>query len=136
MRLGKAIHPTPAAAARGRSPDGTRPHEVLAVEDAFRDKGSREARVVDNLPAETDPARLGEIFLRRLKRALLLRFYTESLLSPGDRRLLDRVIYSTYYDCRQLGVVSDARRLLQEARSGVGLFQRPLSAAGKRRWSI
>ena len=106
------------------------------MEDAFRDRGSREPSVAEGMPTESDPARLGEVFLRRLKRALLLRFYTESLLSPGDRRLLDRVIYSTYWDCRQMGVVSDARRLLQEARTGVGLFQRPLSAAGKRRWSI
>ena len=105
------------------------------MEDAFRDRGSREPSVAEGMPTESDPARLGEVFLRRLKRALLLRFYTESLLSPGDRRLLDRVIYSTYCDCRLAGVVTEAGRLLHEARTGVGLFQRPLSAAGKRRWS-
>gem|GEM_PF-3132556 len=106
------------------------------MEDQFPQRATGESRLADFLPPESDPAQLGEIFLRRLKRALLLRFYTESLLSTADRRLLDRVIYSTYCDCRQLGSVAEACRLLRQARAGIGLFQRPTSSGGRRRWSI
>ena len=116
--------------------NGNRRHEVLAVEDQYQERGTGEPRLADFLPPESDPVRLSEIFLRRLKRALLLRFYTESLLSPADRRLLDRVIYSTYCDCRQLGTITEACRLLRQARAGVGLFQRPAATGGRRRWSI
>ncbi len=65
--------------------------------------------------------------LQRLRRALLLRFYAGSLLSASDRRLLDWVIYSTFCDCQYADVDSEARRLLNEARAGIGLFGRPPS---------
>jgi hypothetical protein len=78
-----------------------------------------------------------DVFLRRLKRALLLRFYTDSLLSAGDRRLLDRVIYSSFCDCQEAGATLEARRLLGEARAGVGLFRRTSArAGGDHEWSI
>lgn len=99
--------------------------------------GRSESHLAAGLPDLIDKTRQGEVFLRRLKRALLLRFYTDSLLSPSDRRLLDRVIFSTYCDCLSIGAAVEARRLLREARSGVGLFQRPLTPpGGKRTWSI
>jgi hypothetical protein len=74
----------------------------------------------------TDQA-LADVFLRRLKRVLLLRFYTDNLLTDGDRRLLDHAIYSSYCDAQALGVGDEARRLLNEARAGGGVFKRPLA---------
>ena len=68
--------------------------------------------------------------LQRLRRALLLRFYAGSLLSVSDRRLLDWVIYSTFCDCQAVDVETEARRLLNEARAGIGLFGRPPSRPG------
>jgi hypothetical protein len=89
------------------------------------------------LPSSTDCARLSEMLLHRLRRALLLRFYAGSLLSPSDRRLLDWVIYSTFCDCEPIGAGLEARRLLNEARAGIGLFARPPSqSGGKQEWSI
>lgn len=85
---------------------------------------------VQTLPGIADPLTVGEAFVRRLKRVLLLRFYTDALLSAGDRRLLDQAIYSTFCDCQNLGAGEEARRLLDEARAGKGLFKRPLAAAG------
>jgi hypothetical protein len=84
-----------------------------------------EANVFDGLPCLTNRADLAELFLRRLKRALLLRFYTDSFLSAGDRRLLDVVICSTLRDCQDAQVSNEARRLIADARSGAGLFRRP-----------
>jgi hypothetical protein len=83
-----------------------------------------------SFPSFGDPDDLHDLFLRRLKRVLLLRYYTESLLSATDRRLLDRSIYSSYCDCLAVGVAVEARRLLSEARTGVGLFHRPATDQG------
>lgn len=91
---------------------------------------------VGAIPLLTDSARLKDLFLRRLKRALLLRFYAGALLSDGDRHLLDRVIYSTYCDSLTVGADIEARRLLHEARAGMGLFKRPpLRSGGAHEWS-
>jgi hypothetical protein len=79
--------------------------------------------------ADLDDQAFGAIVLRRLKRALLLRFYTESLLAEADRGLLDRVIYASFCDCRLAGLGETAQRLLDEARAGSGLFRRPTGAA-------
>ncbi|MGH2460904.1 MAG: hypothetical protein ACRDIY_18770 [Chloroflexota bacterium] len=68
--------------------------------------------------------------LQRLRRALLLRFYAGSLLSVGDCRLLDWVIYSTFCDCQAVNLDAEARRLLNEARAGIGLFGRPPGRSG------
>ena len=88
------------------------------------------------LPSATERQRLTEMYLRRLRRALLLRFYAGGLLSAGDRRLLDWVIYSTFCDCQSVDVTSEARRLLNEARAGAGLFARPPSRrGGTKEWS-
>jgi hypothetical protein len=84
-----------------------------------------EPNLFDGLPCLTDQTALAELYLRRLKRALLLRFYTETFLSPGDRRLLDRVILSCLRDCQDVQVTTEARRLISDARGGVGLFRRP-----------
>jgi hypothetical protein len=89
------------------------------------------------LPCLTDRSHLSRLYLRRLKRVLLLRFYTESLLSPTDRRLLDRVIYSTFCDCREVNASGEARKLLQEARSGSGRTKPPLAQiGGNREWTV
>lgn len=71
-----------------------------------------------------DPTRLRDLYLRRLKRALLLRFYAGSLLCGGDQQLLDRVIYSAYCDCQSADIVGEAQHLLNEARAGTGVFGR------------
>lgn len=86
--------------------------------------------------SETDRGRLSEMLLRRLRRVLLLRFYAGGLLSSRDRRLLDWVIYSTFCDCQGIDLTSQARHLLNEARTGVGLFARPPSQPeGREEWS-
>jgi len=88
------------------------------------------------LSSRTDRARLGEMLLRRLRRALLLRFYAGTLLSSSDRRLLDWVIYSTFCDCTTMDLQSEARRLLNEARAGIGLFGQPHARpGGTQEWS-
>ena len=79
-------------------------------------------------PAPTEQGALRETFVRRMKRVLLLRFYTDALLSANDRRLLDHAVFSTYCDCDGLGAGDEARRLLEEARAGRGLFRRPVAA--------
>jgi hypothetical protein len=95
---------------------------------------SKQPSVVEGVDVLTiaplEPAALGAILTRRLKRALLLRFYTESLLDDPDRLLLDRVIFSSYCDCQSIGLSEVAKRLLDEARSGSGLFRRPSGGAG------
>lgn len=78
------------------------------------------------LSSTAEQATLANVFLRRLKRVLLLRFYTDNLLTAGDRRLLDHTIYSTYCDCQSVEAGQEARRLLDEARAGGGVFKRPL----------
>jgi len=82
------------------------------------------------LPVLADPARLRTLYLHRLKRALLLRFYAGSLLGYADQQLLDRVIFSALCDCQTVDVVTEARRLLNEARAGIGLFGRTPSRLG------
>lgn len=86
-----------------------------------------ETSVLESIPCLTNRVELGGLFLRRLKRALLLRFYTDSLLSTSDRRLLDQIIYSSFRDCQDVQVAVEARRLISEARGGIGLFRRPTS---------
>ncbi len=53
--------------------------------------------------------------LYRLANFLSRRMEGEQL-SPLQKRLLDRAIYSVYLDCRQLGVEDIARRLVEVAR--------------------
>ena|SRR5947209_5621960 len=89
--------------------------------------GGTQTNLLDNIRCLSDQAMLAELFLGRLKRALLLRFYTETQLSPGDRRLLDRIIYSSFRDCQEAEVALEARRLIAEARGGIGLFRHPTS---------
>lgn len=92
---------------------------------------------LEMLPSLTEPPRFREILLRRLRRVLLLRFYAGSLLSGSDRRLLDRAIFSTFCDCEALGIGVEARRLLNDARAGIGLFGRPpCGVGGAERWFI
>jgi hypothetical protein len=96
-----------------------------------RSKQPSVAEDVDVLTiAPLEPSALAAILTRRLKRALLLRFYTESLLAYPDRVLLDRVIYACYCDCQSIGIGPVAKRLLDEARTGSGLFRRPTGGAG------
>ncbi len=98
--------------------------------------GSEQRAIAFNV-ADMDASLLAAMLLRRLKRALLLRYYTETLLAPRDRLLLDRVIYSSFCDCQSNGLGPIARRLLGEARSGSGLFRRPGGGTGGgSAWSI
>ena len=85
------------------------------------------ADIAGPFDSENNPAAMADIFLRRLKRVLLLRFYTDNLLTSDDRRLLDQAIYSTYCDCQGIGAGDDARELLSEARAGSGMFKRPIA---------
>lgn len=58
-------------------------------------------------------ARLGKLFLSRLRRLLVIRREQSGRLNGGGIRLLDRTIYSTYCDCLESGVEEEARELLQ-----------------------
>jgi hypothetical protein len=66
-------------------------------------------------PLETtvDPG----IFVKRLRRLLVLRYQASSFLDAADVRLLDRCIYATFCDCREVGAEEDARHFLEVARS-------------------
>jgi hypothetical protein len=57
------------------------------------------------------------IFLRRLRRLLLLRYQAAQYFDELDVRLLDRCIYATFCDCQDLDVGDPARQLLSEARA-------------------
>lgn len=57
------------------------------------------------------------VFLRRLRRLLVLRYRAAQYLDEQDLHLLDRCIFATYCDCRHLGAEDDARRYLDEARA-------------------
>jgi hypothetical protein len=52
-------------------------------------------------------------FLNRLERLLRQRYEQRHLLASEALRILDRAIYSTYCDCLDLGVGSEAQRLLR-----------------------
>ncbi len=52
-------------------------------------------------------------FLRRLNRLLRLRSEQMVQLNGEGVRLIDRAIYSTYCDLRDLGAVDEAQKLLQ-----------------------
>jgi hypothetical protein len=99
------------------------------VESSYpRSYSTVKTRESTTIITDLDDQAFGSIALRRLKRALLLRFYTESLLGAPDRALLDRVIYAAYCDCRAAGLGDAAQQLLDEARAGAGLFRRPTEA--------
>lgn len=59
------------------------------------------------------------VFLKRLRRLLVLRYQAARYLDTDDIRLLDRCIYATYCDSRDLGVEEEAKSLLGEARNGI-----------------
>jgi hypothetical protein len=54
-------------------------------------------------------------FLRRLGRLLLLRVEQSGQLNEEGLHLIDRAIYSTYCDAVDLGVTTDAQKLLHRA---------------------
>lgn len=60
------------------------------------------------------------VFIKRLRRLLVLRYQAAQYLDAQDIHLLDRCIFATYCDCRDLGAGPEALRLLEEARSGNG----------------
>lgn len=59
------------------------------------------------------------VFLRRLRRLLLLRYQAARFFDEMDVRLLDRCIYATFCDCQALDVGEPARQLLRDARAAV-----------------
>lgn len=67
-----------------------------------------------NVPACRQP----EFFLRRLRRLVALD--RDPDLTDQERRLVRKAIYSTYLDCRALGVGEEARALLSAASSRPG----------------
>lgn len=54
---------------------------------------------------------LRELFLGRLSRLAILKAMLDA--SDLERRLLDRALYSTYWDCVQLDLREQARRILE-----------------------
>lgn len=72
------------------------------------------------------------VFIKRLRRLLVLRYQAAQYLDSGDLKLLDRSIYATYCDCRELGAVDEAAKLLDEARSGSGPWMLRRGESAKR----
>ena len=66
-------------------------------------------------PSEADVS--PDVFVKRLRRLLVLRYQAPSYLEADDVRLLDRCIYATFCDCRDLGAEESARHLLEVAPS-------------------
>jgi hypothetical protein len=58
-----------------------------------------------------------DVFLKRLHRLLVLRYQASNYLDVDDVRLLDRCIFATFCDCKEVGAEELARRLLEQARS-------------------
>ena len=58
-----------------------------------------------------------EVFLKRLRRLLVLRYQASNYLDLDDVRLLDRCIFATFCDCLEVGAAEPARRYLDEARA-------------------
>ncbi len=65
----------------------------------------------------TTEARLADLFVRRLRRLLIIRDDHASRLNGGGLRLVDQAIYSTYCDCIEVGVEIEARSLLKGPRA-------------------
>jgi len=63
------------------------------------------------------PAIKPEVFLKRLRRLLVLRYQASNYLDAADIRLLDHCIFATFCDCLEVGAEEPARRFLDEARS-------------------
>ncbi len=58
-----------------------------------------------------------EVFLKRLRRLLVLRYQASNYLDLDDVRLLDHCIFATFCDCLEVGAAEPARRYLDEARA-------------------
>ncbi len=58
-----------------------------------------------------------EVFLKRLRRLLVLRYQASNYLDLDDVRLLDHCIFATFCDCLEVGAAEPARRYLEEARA-------------------
>jgi hypothetical protein len=58
-----------------------------------------------------------EVFVKRLRRLLVLRYQASTYLDEDDVRLLDRCIYATFCDCREAGAEESARHFLEVART-------------------
>ncbi len=61
------------------------------------------------------PQGMQRVFLLRLRRLTWLRRSCSGQLDEPILRVLDKSIYSTYCDCVELGVDSEARELLKTA---------------------
>lgn len=66
---------------------------------------------------QAEPTVRPEVFLRRLRRLLVLRYQASNYLDIDDVRLLDHCIFATFCDCLAMGVEEPARRFLDEARA-------------------
>ena len=77
----------------------------MSAAEAASDGGSDGA-----MPA----AESAQLLLPRLERLVALRSLHVEHLNDEGRRLIQRAIFSTYVDCRELGLADDARALISE----------------------
>ncbi|MDP2675303.1 MAG: hypothetical protein Q8Q00_10395 [Dehalococcoidia bacterium] len=83
------------------------------MKDIEESKGGMDEMVSPLTESEASYSALQLHFLRRLNRLLRLRQEQGTELNGEGVRLIDRAIYSTYCDACDVGVVSEAQKLLR-----------------------
>jgi hypothetical protein len=83
------------------------------MKDIEESKGGMEEMVSPLTESEASYSPLQLHFLRRLNRLLRLRQEQSTELNGEGVRLIDRAIYSTYCDACDVGVVTEAQKLLR-----------------------
>ena len=83
------------------------------MKDIEESKGGMDEMVSPLTESEASYSPLQLHFLRRLNRLLRLRQEQGAELNGEGVRLIDRAIYSTYCDACDVGVVSEAQKLLR-----------------------
>ena len=82
------------------------------MENVRESKGAMEEMAAPIIESESRYSALQLYFLRRLGRLLRLRQEQGPQLNGDGVRLIDRAIYSTYCDAVEVGVSSEAQKLL------------------------
>lgn len=72
----------------------------------------------NSVPRRASYSPVQRLFVQRLEQLLVKRRQYSGRLSSNDWRLklIDRSLYSTYCDCMDLGLLDDARMLLERSR--------------------
>ena len=70
-------------------------------------------------PIERVPAELAQERFQRLERLVCLRDAHDDELNEEGRRLLQRAIFTTYLDCRELGMVEIVDAIVRPPKSSL-----------------